>query len=222
MDRLPGWTPQALAGVAARIQRVSAGRPCAPADPFRALRLVAPHDVRVILVGQDPYPTPGQADGLSFSAETWAPRPSLRRVAEVLQADRPGWQRPLSGRLDAWAQQGVLLLNTALTVEVDRAGSHLDVGWQALTMQLVQTVRAIQDDWVGFAWGRHAEAFFDTALAAAAGGTAAPDPSSGRKAPTILRTRHPANDYQRGFMAEGSHFAATADRIDWWCVGTPH
>ena len=65
---LPGWTESRRAELIARIRAVSANRPIAPPDPFRALRLVVPNDVRVVLLGQDPYPKPGQADGLAFSA----------------------------------------------------------------------------------------------------------------------------------------------------------
>ena len=84
---LPGWTPRRRAAVIERIREISAGRPIAPEDPFRALRLVAPDAVRVVILGQDPYPKPGQADGLAFSAGHGRPA-SLRRVFQVLAADR--------------------------------------------------------------------------------------------------------------------------------------
>lgn len=205
--RLPDWTPAAEADIVARVRAASGGRPIAPADPFRALRLVGPDAARVVVFGQDPYPTPGQADGLAFSAER-STRPSLRRIFDVLEADRPGWKRPASGRLDAWARQGVLLLNPALSVEIGRTESHLDVGWQALTSKIVNILCECPDPPVFLLWGSKAQRFFEDALPAWA-------------APTVLATRHPSNDFRRGFMADGSHFAATADRVDWWCLARP-
>lgn len=200
-DRLPAWNA-ASEEVVTRIRAVSGDRPIAPADPLRALRLVAPDDVRVVVIGQDPYPTPGQADGLAFSAER-STRPSLRRIFDVLEADRPGWKRPLSGRLDAWAAQGVLLLNPALSVEVGRKESHLDVGWQALTSSIVEVLLKSSAPPVWLLWGAKAQQFFEASRPA---GTV----------PHVLRTRHPSNDFQRGFMADGSHFAATAGLVNWW------
>lgn len=202
---LPGWTGPAQAAVAERVRAVSASRPIGPADPFRALRLVPPDGVRVVVFGQDPYPKPGVADGLAFSSG--GVPPSLRRIFEVLQADRPGWPRPGGGRLDAWAAQGVLLLNPVLTVEVGSgtAGSHGKCGWQALTCQIVQVLCTRPDPPVFLLWGNHAARFFDGAAPAG-------------HAARVLRTRHPSYDHRRAFMADGSHFAATADRVDWWCL----
>lgn len=204
---LPGWTPAAWQAVAARVREVSGGREIAPVDPLRALRLVPPDRVRVLLLGQDPYPRPGHADGLAFSAGHGRPH-SLRRVFEVLAADRPGWQRPERWALDDWARQGVLLLNPVLTVEVGQAGSHMDCGWQALTSQIVEYLVRLPSPPSCLLWGRPANAFFD-----AAAGAACPAP--------VLRTRHPSHDMRREFMAGGSHFVATADRVDWWRVGAP-
>jgi uracil-DNA glycosylase len=201
-DRLSKWGAASAAEVVDRIRAVSGDRPIAPADPLRALRLVAPDDVRVVVIGQDPYPTPGQADGLAFSAER-STRPSLRRIFDVLEADRPGWKRPLSGRLDAWAAQGVLLLNPALSVEIGRKESHLDVGWQALTSSVVEVLLKSSAPPVCLLWGAKAQQFFEASRPA---GTAL----------RVLRTRHPSNDFQRGFMADGSHFAATAGLVNWW------
>ncbi len=203
---LPGWTSAAEAAVVDDVRRTSGGNPIGPTDPFRALRLVDASNVKVVIVGQDPYPTAGQADGLCFSAERIAPRPSLRRIFDVLEADRPGWRRPVSGRLDAWAQQGVLLLNTALTVEWGRPGSHLNASWRAMTGQVLQAVSARCADLVVLAWGAPAAAFVDVALGGARCGA------------KVLQSRHPSNDFKRGFMAEGSHFAATADRVNWWAL----
>ena len=108
---LPGWTRERQAAVRRCVEAVSGDRPIAPDDPFRALRLVAPDDVKVVVIGQDPYPTAGHADGLAFSAGKGRPR-SLARVFEILAAARPGRFRPPDvWKLDDWARRGVLLLN---------------------------------------------------------------------------------------------------------------
>lgn len=200
---LPGWTESAGAALIENIRRASGDRPIGPADPFRALRLVPPQAVRVVVFGQDPYPGAGHADGLAFSAPT-STRPSLRRIFDVLEADRPGWRRPASGRLDGWARQGVLLLNPVLTVEVGRPQSHAGVGWQALTAEIVQHLLVQPQQPAFLLWGRHAQAFYDGAAGAGA---------VGRR---VHRTRHPSHDFDRRFMDEGSHFAATSDLVDWW------
>lgn len=208
---LPGWTPALEQSVCARVAAASGDRAIAPDDPFRALRAVPPDAVRVVLVGQDPYPRAGDPDGLAFSSRRGVPH-SLRRVFAQLAADRPGWQPPAHGGLDRWAARGVLLLNAALTVEVGRAGAHMGCGWQALTSQVVQHLWAIGASPAFLLWGRPAGEFFDAAVAELRVGP----PRRGVTAPPVWRTRHPSHDFQRRFMAEGSHFLATADRVDWW------
>jgi len=201
---LPGWTPERLRAVRRRIEAVSGDRPIAPEDPFRALRLVAPDEVKVVVIGQDPYPTAGHADGLAFSAGKGRPR-SLARVFEVLAADRPGeFELPAVWKLDAWALRGVLLLNPVLTVEVGATGSHMDCGWQALTVEIVQYLSQRPNPPTFLLWGTKAQAFW--ALA---------DPG----AAPVLASRHPSYDFQRTFMREGSHFEATSDLVDWWAIG---
>lgn len=202
---LPGWTAGAEAAVVDAVRSVSGPREIAPPDPFRALRLVAPADVRVVVFGQDPYPRPGHADGLAFSAGHGKPH-SLRRVFDVLEADRPGWRRPAAWKLDGWAAQGVLLLNPVLSVEVGVAGAHMNCGWQTLTSQIAQTLCRRAHPPAFLLWGRPANTFFDAACGPAPAGV------------PVLRTRHPSHDFQRQFMAEGSHFLATADRVDWWAL----
>lgn len=204
--QLPGWTSAAAADLAAQVRAVSGDREIAPADPFRALRLVAPLQTRVVIFGQDPYPRPGHADGLAFSAGHGRPH-SLRRVFDVLESDRPGWRRPAVWKLDAWAEQGVLLLNPVLSVEVGQAGSHMNCGWQALTTEIVESLCGLGRPPAFFLWGKPANAFFDAACPAGA-------------RPPVWRTRHPSHDIRREFMADGSHFVATADRVDWWRLGT--
>lgn len=201
---LPGWTPEATAAVVQRVRAVSGDREIAPPDPFRALRLVLPEAVKVVVFGQDPYPRPGHADGLAFSAGHGKPH-SLRRVFELLAADRPGWRRPDAWALDAWAQQGVLLLNPVLTVEVGAAGSHMNCGWQALTSDIVKTLSQRKNPPTFLLWGKPANAFFDAACPPGV-------------TPPVLRTRHPSHDMRREFMADGSHFQATADRVNWWVL----
>ncbi len=204
---LPGWTAAAVHEVCAGVRAVSVDRAIAPADPFRALRLVPPDGVRVVILGQDPYPTAGHADGLAFSAGRGKPR-SLARVFDVLAADRPGFTPPADWRLDDWARRGVLLLNPALTVELGRSGSHLDCGWQRLTAQIIRWLCNRPDPPVFMLWGSRAREFF----AASAG--------AGAARVRVLATRHPSYDFQREFMAEGSHFLATRDLVDWWAFGT--
>ena len=111
------------------------------------------------------------------------------------------------GGSTAGQRQGVLLLNTALTVEWGLPGSHLEVGWRALTCELASVAIGMNPDIVVLAWGRHAVDFADAAVA-----------ESGVPADQarVLRDRHPSNDYQRAFMAQGSHFAKTCDRVNWW------
>jgi len=203
-DALPGWTKQRRCDVVRRVREVSAEREIAPADPFRALRLTDPETVRVVVLGQDPYPLPGHADGLAFSAGHGKPA-SLRRVFQVLREDRPGWTPPPVWKLDGWAHQGVLLLNPTLTIEVGRIASHLDCGWQSLTAEVVELLCRRERAPVFMLWGGKAQAFFAAARPAGC-------------SPKCLVTRHPSNDFARQFMAEGRHFLETSDLIDWWAL----
>jgi uracil-DNA glycosylase len=203
---LPGWTPERLRAVQDAVTAVSGERPIAPDDPFRALRLVEPDAVKVVVIGQDPYPTAGHADGLAFSAGRGRPR-SLARVFELLADARPGFTPPASWSLEGWARQGVLLLNPVLTVEVGRSGSHLECGWQVLTREIVAYLSRRDRPPVFLLWGAKARAFWAEAQA------------SGRSRATVLATRHPSYDFDRSFMAEGNHFAATAHLVDWWEFG---
>jgi uracil-DNA glycosylase len=205
-EALPGWTAAAWSAVVEKVQAASADRPIAPPDPLRALRFASPGAVRVVVLGQDPYPRPGHADGLAFSAGHGKPH-SLRRLFEVLRADRPGFEPPANWKLDAWAEQGVLLLNPVLTVEVGRAGSHMACGWQVLTAEVVSLLCRRNDPPAFLLWGKPANAFFDAAR-----------PPQATDVP-VWRTRHPSHDMRRDFMADGSHFLATVDRVDWWRLG---
>lgn len=146
--------------------RLAADATIYPPKPLRALELTSLASVRVVIVGQDPYHGPGQAEGLAFSV---APGnklpPSLRNifkeVARDAAAHRPGatpWSWPSSGSLVTWAQQGVLLLNTCLTVEQGSPASHANHGWEALTDELVAAVIQTASPVVFMLWGSHAQA----------------------------------------------------------------
>jgi uracil-DNA glycosylase len=141
---------------------IAAGHSVAPRPErvFAALSATALDAVRVVILGQDPYPTPGHANGLAFSYSGPAPLPrSLANIRRELGDDlgRPG---PADGDLTAWARQGVLLLNTALTVRegAARAGSHLALGWEVVTDALLAAVSAERAHVVFMLWGNPAQA----------------------------------------------------------------
>jgi uracil-DNA glycosylase len=161
----PGWA-QALAPVAGRIAamgeflraEVAAGRGYLPAgrDVLRAFTL--PLDaVRVLIVGQDPYPTPGHAVGLCFSvgADVRPLPPSLVNIFREYCEDL-GHPMPATGDLSPWAQRGVLLLNRALTVQPGRPNSHQGRGWEAVTEQAIRALAARGGPLVAILWGRNA------------------------------------------------------------------
>lgn len=129
-----------------------------PPEPLRALTLTALHDVRVVILGQDPYHGPSQAEGLAFSVASGVKvPPSLRNIFKELQRSL-GLPVPDDGSLVRWARQGVLLLNTSLTVEEGRAASHARWGWENLTDALVGLVAARHQPTVFMLWGGHAQA----------------------------------------------------------------
>lgn len=135
-----------------------AGKTIYPSDPWRALRLTPLRQVRLVILGQDPYHGPGQAEGLAFSV---APGvripPSLRHIFKELHQS-VGAAMPANGSLVHWANQGVLLLNTCLTVEAGLAGSHTRWGWEALTDALITAVAQRDQAVVFMLWGAHAQA----------------------------------------------------------------
>ena len=168
LERLaPGWreTVDAFWGdaigqaLSARVEQALAqGRVVYPPEPFRALELTALADVRVVVLGQDPYHGPGQAEGLAFSvAPGVRVPPSLRNIFKELQRSL-GLPLPADGSLVRWARQGVLLLNTSLTVEDGQAASHARWGWETLTDRLVRLVAAQPRPVVFMLWGGHAQA----------------------------------------------------------------
>jgi uracil-DNA glycosylase len=124
---------------------------------LRALELTQLDQVKVVILGQDPYHGPGQAHGLSFSVpEGVKVPPSLVNIYQELASDL-GTQRPGHGNLEHWARQGVLLLNNTLTVEAGQAGSHARRGWEAITDAAVAAVAAQQEPSVFILWGSHAQ-----------------------------------------------------------------
>jgi uracil-DNA glycosylase len=162
----PGWA-DALAPVADQVAamgdflraEVAAGRGYLPGGAQVLRAFTRPFaDVRVLVVGQDPYPTPGHAVGLSFSvAADVRPLPrSLANIAKEL-SDDVGVPRPQTGDLSAWSDQGVLLLNRVLTVAPGAPGSHRGRGWEAVTDQAVRALVARDTPLVAVLWGRDAQ-----------------------------------------------------------------
>ena len=124
---------------------------------FRALQLTPPESVRCVILGQDPYHTPGVANGLAFSANAGCKvPPSLRNIFKELCADI-GCPAPTSPDLTPWAEQGVLLLNTILTVRPGAAGSHAGWGWQTVTADLLRVCAELPQPIMFLLWGRHAQ-----------------------------------------------------------------
>ena len=138
-------------------ERVGRGAAVYPACVFRALSLTAPADVRVVIVGQDPYHGPGQAQGLAFSIPTGHRiAPSLRNILQEVAADT-GTPARCGSDLSAWAAQGVLLLNSVLTVEDGQAHSHAGHGWEVLTDAVLSHVSAQAAPVVFLLWGAAAQ-----------------------------------------------------------------
>ena len=134
-------------------------------DILNALAYVAPGDVRAVILGQDPYHGPGQAMGLSFSVPNGEKLPpSLRNIYKEMASDL-GCNMPVSGDLSAWAQQGVLLLNTTLTVREHEANSHSKLGWQVVTTAIVEACMRLPQPVVFLAWGRPAIKLIESAKA---------------------------------------------------------
>jgi uracil-DNA glycosylase len=122
-------------------------------EVFAALRLTPFADVKAVILGQDPYHGPNQAHGLCFSVRGGiTPPPSLQNIFKELEADL-GYPPPGHGCLDHWARQGVLLLNTSLTVRQARAGSHQGKGWEVFTDEVLRAVNAKEDRVVFILWG---------------------------------------------------------------------
>jgi uracil-DNA glycosylase len=202
-DRLERWAPEAwpvaqewrpvvdaflasTAGLrlAAFIrERLAAGAVIYPPQPLRALELTALAAVRAVILGQDPYHGPGQAEGLAFSVRPGVKLPpSLRNIFKELRC-RPDEPQPASGSLVEWARRGVLLLNASLTVEDGQPGSHAKKGWEVLTDALLAEVASRASPCVYMLWGAHAQAKAGLIEQTAAG--------HGREV-LILQSNHPS------------------------------
>ena len=128
------------------------------ADVFNAFKYTEFADVKVVILGQDPYHNEGQAHGLAFSVrEGVAVPPSLVNIYKELADDIAGFSVPPHGCLTRWAEQGVLLLNTVLTVRAHRAHSHADLGWETFTDRVVAQINAGRENVVFMLWGSHAQ-----------------------------------------------------------------
>jgi uracil-DNA glycosylase len=124
---------------------------------FNAFRLTPLQDVKVVILGQDPYHNVGQAHGLSFSVPSGiAFPPSLKNIFAELVTDIPGFQIPNSGDLTKWAKQGVLLLNATLTVRAHQAASHQKQGWETFTDQVIEKISSELENVVFLLWGSYA------------------------------------------------------------------
>ncbi len=211
----PGWA-RALAPVEDDVHRMGAwlraevadGRPYLPAgaDVLRAFRDPF-DDVRVLVLGQDPYPTPGHPIGLSFAVDP-AVRPVPRSLANIYTElrDDLGVEPPAHGDLRAWSSRGVLLLNRVLTVRAGDAGSHRGKGWEAVTDQAVRALVARGRPLVAVLWGAQAATvrplLGDTPVVA----SAHPSPLSARRG--FFGSR-PFSQVDEMLVAQG------AEPVDW-------
>lgn len=156
---LPFFAEGAADAVAAKVDaRIASGAQVLPPPEhiFTSLSLTPLHRVKVMILGQDPYPTRGDSHGLAFSYRGPRRLPaSLRVIFDELSADL-GIPRPRTGDLSPWAEQGVLCINTALTVEEGSAGAHLKFGWQALADEAMAAISAHQPAVVFLLWGNAA------------------------------------------------------------------
>lgn len=138
--------------------RLAEGAVIYPRFIFRALEYVQPESVRVVILGQDPYHGPNQAQGLAFSVPDQCPTPpSLRNMFKELALEYPDTPQRRHNELSDWARQGVLLLNTVLTVENARPASHAKKGWESITDAIIQRVAQAPQPKVFMLWGAHAQ-----------------------------------------------------------------
>ncbi|MFC0949510.1 uracil-DNA glycosylase [Pasteurella multocida] len=129
-----------------------------PQEVFSAFQLTEFEAVKVVIIGQDPYHGPNQAHGLAFSVKPGVvPPPSLMNMYKELTQDIAGFQIPNHGYLVPWAEQGVLLLNTVLTVEQGKAHSHASFGWETFTDRVIAALNAQREKLVFLLWGSHAQ-----------------------------------------------------------------
>jgi uracil-DNA glycosylase len=207
----PYWT-ELQSFVAAERARHTVYPP--PEDVFAALHLTPLADVRVVILGQDPYHGPQQAHGLAFSVrDGMRIPPSLRNIHKELRDDL-GVAIPAHGNLEAWARRGILLLNTTLTVRAGQAKSHAGKGWETFTDRVIDVVASRPEPVVFVLWGGHARTKAKRIAAASA--------SSGVEH-VVVESAHPSplsahNGFlgSRPFSKVNSALAAMGhDPIDW-------
>lgn len=194
-------------------------------DILNALAWTAPADVRAVILGQDPYHEEGQAMGLSFSVHRGCKLPpSLRNIYKEMAADL-GCALPPTGDLSNWARQGVLLLNTTLTVRQGAANSHAKLGWKALTDYVVRRCLVLPQPIVFLTWGKNAVALVEGAKASLGDGVAADKFCLGSTHPSPLSATRAASDLP-AFMGSRPFSRANAllvehgaSAIDWANVG---
>ena len=154
--------PEKAASIARSVRQARlGGEPVYPpeAQQFAALDFTSPSDISVVILGQDPYHGAGQANGLAFSVQSGVRiPPSLRNILKEVNED-VGATQTVDGDLTPWAKQGVLLLNTVLTVEAGKARSHQGLGWQAVTHETIQIASDMAPSAVFLLWGKDAHAF---------------------------------------------------------------
>ncbi|WP_412727710.1 uracil-DNA glycosylase [Alteromonas sp. D210916BOD_24] len=141
-------------------QQRQAGKVIYPPEEavFNAFTLTPLESVKVVILGQDPYHGPDQAHGLCFSVLPGVKiPPSLVNIYKELASDISGFETPSHGNLTAWAEQGVLLLNTVLTVEQGKAHSHAKWGWETFTDKVIEVINTYQEQVVFLLWGSHAQ-----------------------------------------------------------------
>jgi uracil-DNA glycosylase len=182
-------------------QEKAAGKVIYPPGPliFNALNSTPLDKVKVVIIGQDPYHGPGQAHGLCFSVQPGVPAPpSLQNIFKELKRDL-NIPIPNHGYLQHWADQGVLLLNTSLTVEQGQAGSHAAKGWQPFTDKVIEVVDAQPQKLVFLLWGSHAQSKQRLI-----------DPTRH----LVLKSAHPSPlSAHRGFLGNG-HFSRTNQYLE--------
>jgi uracil-DNA glycosylase len=172
-------------------ERLGAGALIQPPDPLRIFHMLSLAQVRVVILGQDPYHGPHQAQGVAFSVpEGITIPPSLRNIFKEIQRESqalrpPSPPLPLSGQLDRWVAQGVLMLNTVLTVEQGLPASHAQWGWEAWTDQVITAVAQSEQPVVFMLWGAQAQAKHK--LIDAASGPQGIEPRH-----LVLRANHPS------------------------------
>lgn len=168
---------------------------------FNAFKTTPLQNVKVVIVGQDPYHQPGQAHGLCFSVmKPVPPPPSLKNIYKNLESDKKlAFKKPAHGDLTKWAEQGVFLLNTSLTVEDSKPNSHAECGWQKFTDEVIQVINKNCTGVVYLLWGKPAQ-------------TKAKSVNSSKN--KILKTSHPSPlSASQGFLTS-KHFSECNEYLE--------